>query len=500
MVLVALVAPGMMTPAAYATPDVLYVAHDCSIITATHCYTLIQAAVNAAVPGDAIRVAEGTYYESVTLTKSVTLEGGWGADFGARDWTCYTTTIDARRAGPAIRIEGTVSPTIEGFVITGGDGTPGARGGGGVQIYRPAFQPGSAVLIRHNIITGNLACRASTCAGDGGGVAVYNSAAILEHNAIIGNIAQLTTTNGGRGGGVYVGASALATLTGNLIARNTAVYSVPWMTDGRGGGVYADEGRLVLQDNLVEENSAFFGGGVFLHTSSGAVTGNRIISNTAVRRGGGLYVYRNVTAILDSNHVLSNTVAAGEGGGVCIRGSDLPLTMTNHIIARNSAVRDGGGVYVCNSPAVNLVNNTIVDNNGGSGQEGVALLKVNPEPPSWVTMTNNILLGHSVGVTVAVGCVAWLSHNDYYSNTIDVSGQPSGTLSLDMSVDPQFIDRLAGDYHLSLASLLIDAGDNGATITHDFEGDPRPHGAGIDVGADEMIERHIYLPAVMRGR
>ena len=45
------------------------------------CYASIQAAVNAASDGSTIRVAEGAYYETVMLTKSLTLEGGWNAGF-----------------------------------------------------------------------------------------------------------------------------------------------------------------------------------------------------------------------------------------------------------------------------------------------------------------------------------------------------------------------------------------------------------------------------------
>jgi pectin methylesterase-like acyl-CoA thioesterase len=94
------------------------------------CYASIQDAVDDADDGDTIRVAEGVYYETVVVTKSVTLEGGWNADLSARDWEIYVTTIDAERNGPTIWVQAAVTPTIEGFVITGGDDTAHLGWGG----------------------------------------------------------------------------------------------------------------------------------------------------------------------------------------------------------------------------------------------------------------------------------------------------------------------------------------------------------------------------------
>ncbi len=86
------------------------------------CYSSIQAAVNAAGNGDTIRVAQGVYAEAVVVAKSVTLEGGWNAAFSARDWDAFVTTIDAQRSGSVIQVHGGVTVTVEGFVITGGEG------------------------------------------------------------------------------------------------------------------------------------------------------------------------------------------------------------------------------------------------------------------------------------------------------------------------------------------------------------------------------------------
>ena len=62
------------------------------------CYTSIQAAINAASTGAIIRIAQGTYSESITLNtlKSLTLKGGWNSSFTSQ--APNTTIIKAPKA------------------------------------------------------------------------------------------------------------------------------------------------------------------------------------------------------------------------------------------------------------------------------------------------------------------------------------------------------------------------------------------------------------------
>lgn len=617
------------------------------------CYSSIQAAVNAANDEDTIQVAQGTYHETVVITKSVALEGGWNSDFTARDWDIYVTTIDAQRADSVIRVEGTVSPTIEGFIITGGDASSSGLGwGGGILVYYSGLEHGGTTVIRHNVITDNVACRLSTCQGEGGGVMVYQSGAIIEYNTVISNVARKGGDGGGKGGGIRIGWSSEATLIGNTIVNNTAVFSPTGLWEGKGGGVclygssvtltdneiqgnvaavngtgrgggvyatgdlydnhilgntasingtgygggvYADwvqdfsnnllqgnvasrhgdgtgggiyavqlqhaacntivgntatrggglylgeysntemRGNLIahnqatgvdlwdggggiasvdddaeiinndvlsntarlgggllvaggdqykVQENSIAWNTAENGGGAFVYSATGTIAENWIVGNTAITRGGGIYVSLFATATLDANHILSNTAVAGEGGAVAIRFDSSPVTLTNHIIAHNNAAL-GGGVHLHAASDVRFVNNTVANERANS-QQGVELTN-----NSLLTMSNNIVVGHSVAVTVSAGSTATLSYNDYWDNTIGVAGQLSGTT--DMTLNPQFEDRAANDYHLALTSPLIDAGDSTVNVDHDFEGDPRPHDGGIDVGADEAYRAESYV-------
>ena len=63
--------------------------------------------------------------------------------------------------------------------------------------------------------------------------------------------------------------------------------------------------------------------------------------------------------------------------------------------------------------------------------------------------------------------------------------------------NPAFVDPAVDNYHLSFTSATIDAGTN-AGVTADFDGDPRPLGAGFDIGFDELNVRKIFVPPVVR--
>ena len=65
-----------------------------------------------------------------------------------------------------------------------------------------------------------------------------------------------------------------------------------------------------------------------------------------------------------------------------------------------------------------------------------------------------------------------------------------------LTLDPRFVDRAGGDYHLTDKSPLIDKGETLPKLGEDFDGDPRPHQGGIDIGADEFYTGEIFVSQI----
>ena len=75
-----------------------------------------------------------------------------------------------------------------------------------------------------------------------------------------------------------------------------------------------------------------------------------------------------------------------------------------------------------------------------------------------------------------------------HTDVLDQGSSSGGTMTDvggNISAEPLFVS--GSDIHLSAGSPAIDTGTCAGAPTADFEGDPRPSGAGCDIGADEFV-------------
>ncbi len=464
-----------------------------------HCeYSVIQEAVDAIGDGGIIKVAAGVYTDVqgraapvgypgpgvisqvVYVDKDITIRGGYTitndfADPPNPDEN--PTTLDALGLGRGISVWGTITSTIEGIRITGGDARglggslEGEDSGGGVYINN------ATALLKSNTIMNSralqLACDVyHICweTGYGGGLYVSNSTVNLIKNTVASDRA------GRDGGGLYLNQSS-ATLTGNVVEHCTSTY---------GGGLYIGYGNTTLTGNTVRENAA---GGV-LH--AGARCGGLLID------GG--------TAWLVDNSVASNW-GDFEADGICLHSSNATLRgnviSSQHVglemhdseaVLINNVVADsqGYGLYISGS-SVSLLQNTVTCANCLTDYgTGIYVTDHGVASGSTVEMVNTILVSYAVGISVTTGSNATLEATLWgsgsWENGIDWGGV--GTIStgtINIWGDPDFADPSAGDYHIGPGSAAVDAGVD-AGVDDDMDGQPRPMGDGFDIGADELLE------------
>lgn len=445
----------------------------------------LQTALSQANDGDAIYLAQGTYTGTgaavITITKSITLYGGWNTSYTERNPEMYPSRLDGEGTRRVVFITGTVTPTIDGFIITGGNATGlggslfGSDAGGGIYSYA------AAPVIQNNTITDNIASAQAGIRAMGGGIYIQpaNGTAFIRSNRIISNTAGIGVQQA-EGGGIFL--YGPVQVQANHFEENTACRGC---TYAYGGGIcvgWTTKGTEIA-DNVFVGNQASSGGGIHLFWSAVRVVSNTIYDNRA-RWGGGMYSHYDLGSVVEANEVVSNT-ASSRGGGITIyiaAGGARPQVI-NNIIARNEAVEQGGGLYAWSDwhiSSVTLTHNTLVDNG-----EGVVAGN-----HMTITMVNNILVSHTVGITLdgSSGNV-FPDHTLFWANGDDGI---RGTNPVDG--DPAFVDPGSDDYHIGPGSAAIGRGVD-AGVTTDFDGEGRV--GAPDLGADEYVT-YTYLPLTVR--
>jgi len=417
----------------------------------------VQYAVDQAVEGDEIRVATGVYTDvhqragitqTVYISKTVIVRGGYLADFcGPPDPPAHPTTLDAQGQGRVLYIAGSISPTVEGLRITGGDAT--ALGGGMWPYYGDAgggvYVLSATPTMRHNQVFSNTAQQ------HGGGLYLKGSAAILHGNTITANVA-------GEGGGLCLENSP-ATLTGNTVAANGA---------GNGGGLHLLFSPATISNNTISANSASSGGGLYLIASNATLNGNTVSTNTAGYAGGGLYLHSS-PAMLGGNTIRANS--APSGGGLYLL--DCAATLNGNTLISNTAT-SGGGLYLSDSASLisdnTITANTVDDQGGGLFLDWSA-----------ATLTGNTVTANSAsrgGGLSSYYSPAVLQGNAIRSNSADHGGglfldfDSDATLTNNVIADNQAHATGSGLYILDSAPRL-----RHTTIAHNHGGD----GSGIHI-------------------
>ena len=263
----------------------------------------------------------------------------------------------------------TQSDRLEGFRITGGSGlfrdfgAVTAVAGGGIFLFN------SSPTITSNEIVDSGLFSTSSPNFWGGGMYVRGSPyaltpinPIITYNLIQGNINDPEPGTGSEhsqalGGGLYLGDKSAATIQWNTIRSNTAGNSSTARQDAAGGGiaVYSLDGYPEpvpsISQNLVQDNfSADLGGGIFFgqayyyvtyYPTHGNVENNVVELNRAFA-GGGIFTSTTDARIV-GNTIADNTADFGGGASAAANANIEQATFVNNVIAFNSALLYGGG-------------------------------------------------------------------------------------------------------------------------------------------------------------
>jgi hypothetical protein len=482
-------------------------------------YGTIQEAIDAAVNGDEIVVADGTYsgdgFRDIDFGgKAIIVRSAGGAE-------ACTIDIQADEADPGrafwFHSGETAKSEVQGFKIQAGFMS---RGGAVL------CENGSSPLFQSCIFQQNMASQ--DAAEDGGGaVYILASSPMFADCSFVQNQAEANFLFGG-GGAVRIQSESNPAFVGCTFNGNTAFG--PEQPDGGAVAIW-DGGHPEFFSCTFTENQAVWDGAVLCAAASvtmhdchfrdnvatteaagafgqyafpcevpGVISSTLVncifIGNSALNDGGGgmvlegcnqgeldvcaaltnchfvdnlsgggggLWVGRGVDATVTNCSFSGNTSVSGSGGGVrAITGA--LAQFTNCLFAENSSpANNGGGLFVSGNTDATVTNCTFAQNTTGGAGGGI---RVNNTASAildncvlWGNLPNQINLNNAGPVSV---------------NYSDIQGGWLGTGN--SSDDPLFVDPDAGDFRLRSGSPCIDTGNNlalEAGIDTDLDGNPR---------------------------
>ena len=385
-------------------------------------YPDLQAALDVAVNGDEIWVAQGTYLPT-----------------DRRDFT---------------------DPRSVRFAMVIGVGMYGGFAGGETQRHQRDWQNNVTTL------SGDLS------GDDGADFANYGENA---YNVVYNDESQLTAT-AVLDGFTLSGGNA----TGNFFNRNggglrnervsPTIRNCRFVgnhADSDGGGMYSSRGDVtVINCSFLGNRAINDGGGMYIsnnNNSTVAVSNCRFAGNQA-DKGGGVYNTSGPSPTY-TNCSFSGNRATRKGGGMC-NAADASPVVVNCTFSGNWATDQGGAIRNDYNPELTLIN-SLINNNRENGSTSAPGASVSNSASPVVTYTNSLVQN----ITTGTG-----------GNNLDGSLDPLFV----SAVDPATAPTTAGDLRLQAGSPVIDAGDKLANpLAVDLDGQPRIQDCLIDLGAYE---------------
>lgn len=195
------------------------------------------------------------------------------------------------------------------------------------------------------------------------------------------------------------------------------------LTEGsgiNGGGVYIQDGNLIVDNVDITENVARdHGGGIYATNGTLDVKGNsEVTHNTAGDSGGGIWV-NNVNATIADSEISENETSASGGGGIYYTSAtgDNSLEIQRSTFSGNTSKLDGGAIRISNGTG-RIVRSSFTENTADDGG-GIKAYNASLNIENTTISTNTARVGAGLS---SLGVELTLTHVTLAYNTATENG------------------------------------------------------------------------------
>ncbi len=253
-------------------------------------------------------------------------------------------------------------------------------------------------------LNGHKINRGLTAVLDKGQVILLNGTLNLYDSVSTPNKTTTGTITGGFvkdfGGGIFLDAKAILNMYSGIISGNRA--------NSNGGGIYANDGQVVLYDGIIKNNTATgHGGGAYVCFSTDfeygfIMYGGEICNNTA-NYGGGYSLYSSGRGIMYNGYIHHNYTNQNSAGVLVYGYASLIMNggviSDNTVTYHNNINKGGGGLmvgvyskFIMNGGEI--INNIVLNESTAELVKGAGIL-VSGDQGSVVTLNKGVISENS---------------------------------------------------------------------------------------------------------